>query len=157
MLILQIVIGIVLAVLVLNFLGDILVLSIGAIILIAVVLLIAVVGIFLYEAITLTLVLALSAVCIVIYILYRFFQSNWYLKKELSKQIKKREDLGYVALDLREKLKKMEADEFEANVLAKELSEKNLVKSEDYKSLVKSLGKDKAKEIARRRSLGYKE
>ncbi len=157
MLILQIVIGIVLAVLVLNFLGDILVLSVGAIILIAVVLLIAVVGIFLYEAITLTLVLALSAVCIVIYILYRFFQSNWYLKKELSKQIKKREDLGYVALDLREKLKKMEADEFEANVLAKELSEKNLVKSEDYKSLVKSLGKDKAKEIARRRSLGYKE
>ena len=101
-------------------------------------------------------VLSLLVVSIVIFLLYKLFQSNWYLKRELRKQIKKREDLGYVAFDLREKLKKLEADELQANILAKELSDKNLVKSEDYKSLVKSLGKDKAKEVARRRSLGYK-
>ena len=156
MLILEIALGIVLGGFLLAYLGDILVLGIGAIIVIAGILIVAVVGIFLYEAITLTLVLSLLAVSIVIFLLYKLFQSNWYLKRELRKQIKKREDLGYVALDLREKLKNLEADELQANILAKELSDKNLVKSEDYKSLVKSLGKDKAKEVARRRSLGYK-
>ena len=156
MLILQIALGILLGVFLLAYLGDILVLGVGAIILIAGVSLIALIGIFLYEAITLPIVLTLSALLITIFLLYKFFESNLYLKKSLRKQIKNREDLGYLSVELKEKLKKIEADELQANIKTKELNDKNTAMSDDYKSLVKSLGKDKAKEIARRRSLGYK-
>ena len=156
MLILQIALGIVLGGILLAYLGDILVLSVGAIILIAGVSLIALIVIFLYESITLPIVLTLTVLFIAFFLLHKFFESNWYLKKSLRKQIKKREDMGYIAVDLKEKLMKMEADELQANVKAKELNDKNIAMSDDYKSLVKSSGKYKAKEIARRRSLGYK-
>ncbi|QWE21940.1 hypothetical protein FD975_06560 [Polynucleobacter sp. AP-Jannik-300A-C4] len=155
MLIIQIAIGIVLGGLLLAYFGEILVLGVGAIILIAIVLLIAVIGIFLYEAITLYVVLSLLAFFIVLYLLNKFFQCNWYLKKSLRKQIKNREDLGYEPFDLKEKLKKIEDDELQAEIDSKELSDKKILMKNDYKSLIKSSSKAKAKEIARRRSLGY--
>ena len=156
MLILQIALGIVLGGLILAYFSEILVLGIGAIILIAGFFLVALVVIFLYESITFTFILSLVALCIVIFLLYKFFQCNWYLKRSLRKQIKSREDLGYLAVDLQEKLNKLEADELQASIKARELSDKNMAMDEDYKSLVKSFGKARAKEIARRRSMGYK-
>jgi uncharacterized membrane protein YraQ (UPF0718 family) len=155
MLIIEIALGIVLGGFLLAYLGDILVLGIGAFILIAIVLLIAVVGIFLYEAITLYVVLSLLAIFIALYLLNKFFQCNWYLKKSLRKQIKNREDLGYEPFDLKDKLKKIEDDEHQSNVKSKELNDKKISMKNDYKSLIKSSSKAKAKEIARRRSLGY--
>jgi membrane protein implicated in regulation of membrane protease activity len=154
-LILQIAIGIVLGGLLLAYFGEILVLGVGAIILIAVVLLIAVVGIFLYEAITLYVVLSLLAFFVALYLLNKFFQCNWYLKKSLRKQIKNKEDLGYEPFDLKEKLKKIEDDEHQADIKSKELNEKKILMKNDYKLLIKSSSRAKAKEIARRRSLGY--
>ena len=127
MLILQIALGIVLGGFILAYFGEILVLGVGAIILIAIVLL----------------------------IVNKFFQCNWYLKKSLRKQIKDREVLGYEPVELKEKLKKIEANEIQASIKAKELSEKKIAMNNDYKSLIKSSSKSKAKEIARRRSLGY--
>lgn len=155
MLILQIALGIVLGGFILAYFGEILVLGVGAIILIAIVLLIAVVGIFLYEAITLYVVLSLIAFFVALFILNKFFQCNWYLKKSLRKQIKDREVLGYEPVELKEKLNKIEANEIQASIKAKELSEKKIAMNNDYKSLIKSSSKSKAKEIARRRSLGY--
>ena len=155
MLILQIALGIVLGGILLAYFSEILVLGIGAIILIAIVLLIAVAGIFLYEAITWYVVLSLIAFFAALFLLNKFFQCNWYLKKSLRKQIKDREDLGYESFDLIEKLNKIEADEFQDNIKKKELSEKKIAMKNDYKSLIKSLSKAEAKEIARRRSLGY--
>ena len=157
MLILQIAIGIVLGGFLLAYLAEILVLGIGAIILIALVLIIALVGIFLYEVISLYVLLVLASIFITLFLSNKFFLSNWYIKKSLIKQIKDREDLGYEALDLRERLNKIVADELQSNSKVKELSDKKIAMSNDFKSLTKTLNKNKAKEIARRRSLGYDE
>lgn len=155
MLILQIAIGIVLGGLLLAYLSEILVIGVGAAILIAGVLLVVLVGVFLYELITVTFVLSLAALFVAIYLLNQFFQSNWYVKRSLKKQIKKREDLGYEPFDLKEKLKNIEDAQLQADKNAQDLSEKKMAMKRDVQSLIKSTSKAKAKEIARRRSLGY--
>lgn len=155
MLILQIAIGIVLGGLLLAYLSEILVIGVGAAIVIAGVLLVVLVGVFLYELITVTFVLSLAALLVAIYLLNQFFQSNWYVKRSLKKQIKKREDLGYEPFDLKEKLKNIEDAQLQADKNAQDLSEKKMAMKRDVQSLIKSSGKAKAKEIARRRSLGY--
>lgn len=155
MLILQIAIGIVLGGLLLAYLSEILVIGVGAAIVIAGVLLVVLVGVFLYELITVTFVLSLAALFVAIYLLNQFFQSNWYVKRSLKKQIKKREDLGYEPFDLKEKLKNIEDAQLQADKDAQDLSEKKMAMKRDVQSLIKTSGKAKAKEIARRRSLGY--
>lgn len=155
MLILQIAIGIVLGGLLLAYLSEILVIGVGAAIVIAGVLLVVLVGVFLYELITVTFVLSLAALLVAIYLLNQFFQSSWYVKRSLKKQIKKREDLGYEPFDLKEKLKNIEDAQLQADKNAQDLSEKKMAMKRDVQSLIKSSGKAKAKEIARRRSLGY--
>lgn len=155
MLILQIALGIVLGGFLLAYFSEILLLGVSAVILIVGILLIALVGVFLYEAVTLNVVLLVSAILISLYLLNKFFKCDWYLKKSLMKQIKNREDLGYEAIELKEKLKKIEDDELIANIKKKEIVEKKITMRNDYKSLIKSSSKDNAKEIARRRSLGY--
>ena len=155
MLILQIAVGIVLGGILLAYLGEILLLGFGAIILIAGILIVALIGIFLYEAVTIYVALSLLGLFISLYLLNKFFLSNWYLKRSLKKQIKKRLDLGYEPFDLKEQLVKIEDEELEADMKAKEASNKKKAMNEDYQSLIKSSGKAKARETARRRSLGY--
>lgn len=63
--------------------------------------------------------------------------------------------MGYEPFDLKEQLEKIEGEELAANMKAKEASNKKKAMNEDYQSLIKSTGKAKARETARRRSLGY--
>lgn len=157
MLILQIAIGIVLGVLLLAYLGEIIVLGFGAMLILVALSLIALVGFFLYEAISLTFILSLISVLALIFVLSKFFQSNWYIKKMLKKQIKKREDLGYTAFDLHEKLKTIESNELVIISEKKVKADAMLKMKDEFKALSKTHSKSVAKEIARRKSLGYKE
>jgi len=154
-LILQIALGIVLGGFLLAYWGEILTLGVGAILLVVAIALVGLGGIFIYEAITFNLVLTLLAIVVVIFLINKLFPTNWYLKKSLRKQIKDRENLGYESIALKEKLKIIEADELKANIKAEELKSKKIAMNADYKTLIKSSSKAKAKEIARRRSLGY--
>ena len=153
MLILQIALGIVLGGFLLAYWGEILTLGVGAILFVVAIALVGLGGIFIYEAITFNVVLTLLAIVVVIFLTNKLFPTNWYLKKLLRKQIKDRENLGYESIALKEKLKIIEADELKANIKAEELKSKKIAMNTDYKTLIKSSGK--AKEIARRRSLGY--
>lgn len=155
MLILQIALGIVLGGFLLAYLSEILVLGFGAIILVVGIVIIALIGMLLYETITMSFVIGLIVVVAFLFFLNKLLSSNWYLKKSLRKQIKNREGLGYEPFDLKEKLKKIEDDELQADVKSKELNEKKILMKNDYKLLIKSSSRAKAKEIARRRSLGY--
>jgi len=154
-LILQIALGIVLGGFLLAYWGEILTLGVGAILLVVAIALVGLGGIFIYEAITFNVVLTLLAIVVVIFLINKLFPTNWYLKKSLRKQIKDRENLGYESIALKEKLKIIEADELKANIKAEELKSKKIAMNADYKTLIKSSSKAKAKEIARRRSLGY--
>ena len=155
MLILQIALGIVLGVFLLTYLAEIFVLGIGAIILIALVLIFAVIGMVLYQIITLPFLLASLALIVFLFLIYKFYNSNWYLKRSLKKQIKVKEDFGYECIELKEKLYKIEIAEEDEKKKLKLNKDKKRVLSDDFKKFSKLTTNDKAKEIARRRSLGY--
>ncbi len=148
MLILQIAIGIVIAVIALNYLEEILAIGLVAIIAIVALGLIAVVGIYLFKGITTSSFIAAISLIVACLIFFKIYLKGENIQRILRDRISRREALGYDTTDLRLKLKELQDKELESNKL-------KLISKDKDRSSIKISERDLAKEKERRRSLGY--
>jgi len=159
MLILQIAVGIVLGVILLAYIGDIILLGLGALVIIVVLSLIAVAGIFLYESFSALTVIQSAVVLLALFLIIKWNTKGDKIKKAIIAQIQRRKSLGYDTTDLRNRLDKIEAEEAEQAtkqaIKAKEDAAIRNANKEKNKAVARVSGKAMAKEQERRRLLGY--
>ena len=159
MLILQIAIGIVLGGVLLAYLGDILLLGFGAIIILVLIAIVGIIGIVIYESVS-----YFTLVQSIFYVGLAYIFLKWYtndaklkLKKSLIEQIKKKESLGYDASELKLCLTKLEEEEALLAIQAKEKLAIDMANKAKNKKVSKLSNNALAKERERRKSLGYDE
>jgi hypothetical protein len=159
MLILQIAIGIVLGGVLLAYLGDILLLGFGAIIILVLIAIVGIIGIVIYESVS-----YFTLVQSIFYVGLAYIFLKWYtndaklkLKKSLIEQIKKKESLGYDASELKLRLTKLEEEEALLAIQAKEKLAIDMANKAKNKKVSKLSNNALAKERERRKSLGYDE
>jgi hypothetical protein len=161
MLILQIAVGIVLGVILLAYIGDIILLGLGALVIIVVLSLIAVAGIFLYESFSALTVIQSAVVLLALFLIIKWNTKGDKIKKAIIAQIQRRKSLGYDTTDLRNRLDKIEAEEAEQAtkqaIKAKEDAAIRNANKEKNKAVARVSGKAMAKEQERRRALGYED